>query len=150
MSKLPQVTISDSIEDDSCWDQAQGWSGLVPGVTTFDQAVLKLGQPSDSYDRLNSRSFEFFGGTLVLTTFNDAPDIIAKVRVLPVCANQNLNGVGPLEPVPVNLSQAKAWFGKLVLVKHDTMQGLIFERPGVRIACDTNPEPEPIRWIEFH
>ncbi len=151
MPDLPQVTISDSDFEKSGWQPSQGWSNMIPNLSTFQEAVELLGSPSDSYELLNAKCYEFFGGSLILTFMDDAPHVIAKIRVLPALSTQTnaLKSNHSFEQVPSNLAQAKVAFGLLKLTKQDNMHGLIFERPGLRIACDTNPEPEPIKWIEF-
>lgn len=148
MPELPQVTISDSEFERSGWQPAQGWSGIVPSVSTYEEITARIGQPSDSYELLNAKCLEFFEGKIVLTFMHDAPRVIAKVRVLPSLSL--VAKAGALDPVPTNLAEAKSTYGLLKLTKQDNLHGLIFERPGLRIACDTNPEPEPIKWIEFY
>lgn len=144
MPELPQITISDSEFEKSGWQPSQGWSGMVPGITTFEDALARFGQPTDSYELLNAKSLEFFGGKLVLTFMHDTPGVIAKIRVLSALSESSL------QAIPTDIKQAKSLFGMLRLTKHDNLHGLIFERPGLRIACDTSPEPEPVNWIEFY
>lgn len=148
MPDLPQVTISDSDFEKSGWQPAQGWSGMIPGATTFEDIASQIGQPTDSYELLNAKCFEFFDGKLILTFMHDAPHIIAKIRTLPALSSDSKAAL--FVRVPQNLAEAKSAFGMLKLTKQDNLHGLIFERPGLRIACDTNPEPEPIKWIEFY
>jgi hypothetical protein len=113
------------------------WKGLTPEKSLFDDAVAALGQPSGSSKLLNGVVHEFTNGR-VRISFLEHRTVISKIRVLP----------HERDDLPAQLDEAVKAYGPLHAAKVDKLQGIIYERPGVRLACDNNA-PHTVRWVEF-
>lgn len=116
------------------------WRGILPGKTTLADAIARLGRPEGQDRSLNATTYRFDGGRIRLTVI-DGQEAIGKVRL-----DGKLAGEGA---IPGDIDAATSQLGPLKLTRRDRLDGLIFERPFVRVACDENPQPERVRWIEY-
>jgi hypothetical protein len=113
------------------------WKSLVPEKSLYEDAVRVLGEPTGSSKLTNGVIHEFCEGR-VRISFLEHRTVISKIRVLPHESAE----------IPQDLSEATTAFGAFDPARFDKLNGMIYERPGIRLACDNNA-PHMVRWIEF-
>ncbi len=125
---------------DSSWSWETGWNGLVPGRSVLKDVLDRLGDPEGESEMANGRCFDFFNGTCRITFLNGNP-VVSKIWVSIRLSRFDL--------IPFNIDQAVERFGELKATRVDREHGVIFEKPGLRIASDPQTEPEAVNWIEL-
>lgn len=138
-----QISDSASFEsplNQSGWRPDDGWYGIIPGRSTLAQAIQLLGQPTKKASLANAESFEFLAGIVRVSILDDQP-YISKIWI-----SRDIN-----DPrlVPTTIEEARRLFGTLKATRRDQLVGIIFERPGMRIACNPS-SPERIEWMEVY
>jgi hypothetical protein len=114
------------------------WKGLSPEKSLYEDAVRILGEPTGSSKLTNGVIHEFANGR-VRISFLEHRTVISKIRVLP---HEN-------DELPADLVSAVSKYGHFQPVRFDKLDGTIYERPGIRMACDNNA-PHTVRWMEFY
>lgn len=133
--------VSESGSYDPGWRPDDGWNGLIPGRSTLPQAIQLLGQPTNRSTLANAESFEFLAGSVRVCIMDDQP-FISKIWVSRDINDSRL--------VPNTIEEARRTYGALKATRRDQLVGVIFERPGLRIACNPSSSPERIEWIEVY
>ncbi|HEY9785587.1 MAG TPA: hypothetical protein V6D17_09320 [Candidatus Obscuribacterales bacterium] len=139
-SKLPEFELANE-SDDAGWKPEDGWSGIMPGRSTVEQVFAVLGQPDEHSEMANGDCFDFKGG-LIRITILSGQSAISKIWLSGDLSDGNL--------IPATLEEAVCCFGKLNATKRDAMHAQIFERPGVRVACNPSEPRLSIRWLELY
>lgn len=127
------------------WQPGDGWHNLVPGQSTFAQAIVELGQP-ELVSQSSTEAVYSFLNKRVEITVDPISRVISAILILEPAARSTTKEIADL---PISLHEAMAQFGPLAItaVTHDLE--LWYERPGFRLGCKPAPEPERINWIEF-
>jgi hypothetical protein len=112
------------------------WCDLGPGTST-QTLREKLGAPDEIEELTNGKIYHFAGGTIQATVLNNS----SQVRKL-LIINQALSA-------PKTLDQFQKQFGPIAEKKCDKLDGITYERPGVRVVTEISGDPPEIRWIEI-
>ena len=139
LSALPAVTISDQTLEEG-WKPTDGWQGLIPGISSLDDAKKLLGPASNKSELSNGIIYDFQAGFIRITIL-EGEEKIARIWIS-AAASQPFT-------VPDCIDSAIKQFGKLIVrsVKHQS--GVFTERPGMRICCDPMTESLKIKWMEL-
>lgn len=140
-TSLPGLELSDSEFEQSGWKPDDGWIGLVPSLSTLADVIARLGQPSASSSLANAECYDFKDGA-VRATFLHGETTLFKVWVSWKFDDPSL--------MPRDLKEASSMFGRLKATRIEKTVGIIYERPGLRLACEDATEPKVIKWIEFY
>jgi hypothetical protein len=124
------------------WQPKNGWNGLVPGLDQLKNAIAVFGPPENEFKFGNGICYEFAKGTVKITTLDEKPDLISKIRVLaePVYS----------DPLPTNLTELVEKYGPLNRTKLDEFGNIIYERPGLRSSVQLLSSPQSVNWVEFY
>jgi hypothetical protein len=113
------------------------WCGLTPEVSTLDFVIEKLGRPDDIEVISNGRIYHFHKGAIQVTVLTDA-EYIRKIFITAEEA-----------ALPQTRREFEEVYGRIEEKKVDKLDGVIYERPGVRLATDFHGDLPKIRWIEL-
>jgi hypothetical protein len=138
-SALPAVTISDQTLEEG-WKATDGWQGLIPGISSLDEAVKLLGPSSNRSELSNGIIYDFQTGFIRITIL-EGEEKIARIWVS-AAASQPFT-------VPDCADTAAKQFGNLIVRSVNHQSGVIMERPGMRICCDPMTENLRIKWMEI-
>ncbi len=139
--ELPQLEIGDSSVDGSGWKWQDGWQGLIPSISTIEDAINILGSVTGKSELANGVTYDFLNGYVRITVRTDSL-AIAKIWID--------KSAGEPYTSPQTVEEAVALFGKLVTTGVNRQEGAILERPGMRICADCMNESNPIRWLEVY
>jgi len=121
---------------------ADGWNGIVPGVSQVKDAIAKLG-PIEGEDKFaNGKWLQFANKNVQLVVLDNDPNTIVKIRVFPGYSDKDL--------APANIDAMQKVYGPLEQTDLDEFGVLTYERSGLRAACDFFGNPHPVKWIEFY
>ena len=123
---------------------ADGWLGIIPGVNKLGDAKTKWGQISRRGHLTNATWYEFVGNTIqILVLDRDTEqEIIARIRIKADCPIK--------DSIPFTLVQARKTFAELKRNSVDELGIVTYERPGLRVACESFGNPAKVKWIEFY
>jgi len=120
-----------------------GWLGIVPGKSLLQEIIDKFGQPDESWRMSNATSYLFASKTIEVSVLDSAKQPI-------VCRMRILTGYNRENAIPKSLEEAEKTFGSLQQTEITESSIALFERPGVRVACELFGDPPKIKWIEFY
>lgn len=136
---LPDVNLFDASMERFGWRWTDGLCGLIPSVSTLDDAIAKFGTITNTSELANGVTYDFLNGGLRVTVLTGATTI--RTIVLQYRPETN-------EMLPPDMAAAMAKFGKLSATRLDRFEGVVFERPGMRIICDPALIPERVLRVE--
>jgi hypothetical protein len=136
---LPDLELSGT--QISAWKPEDGWLGLVPDLSTLDDAIDVFGPVTEQSELENARDFAFRDGLIRVTVLNDQHSI-AKIWLSGELKDPAL--------IPANLNDARRYFGQLKPTRMARFAGVIFESAGVRLACSPAGDPKSIEWMEIY
>jgi hypothetical protein len=113
------------------------WCGFAPGQSTLQSLVAKLGDPEEIEELTNGKIYYFSKGMIQATVLDDSP-AICKIFIDRDMLTE-----------PKTLAEFEQTCGPITEKLADKLQGLIYERPGVRLATDFLGDQARIRWIEL-
>ena len=122
-------------------DAKLSWQGLIPGASRLEDVIARLGAPSDKGTLTNGDYYEFDKGAVIVFFLNQS-NLLSKLRITSYVSQPGT--------LPQSIIEAREYFGPLTETRIDKLEGAIFERPGVRVACDTFGDPALVRWIELY
>lgn len=137
---LPDVNLFDASIERSGWRWTDGLCGLIPGVSTLADAMARFGTISNTSELANGTTYDFLNGALRVTILEGA----ATIRTIVLQQKPETSHV-----VPPDIVSAMSQFGKLSATRLDRFEGVVFERPGMRIICDPALSPERVLRIEI-
>jgi hypothetical protein len=117
------------------------WQDLVPGISSIEDAVAKLGSISSSTKYVNATCHSFCNGAVEIITL-DGESIIANLRILA--------GFAGKDGFPSSLDDTEALFGPLRRTGMDEFGTVFYEKPGMRIACEFLTSPQKIKSVELY
>jgi hypothetical protein len=127
----------------SKWQPTQGWLGIVPGVSTLQQAIAKFGLPETNHRLANGTCYLFANKKIEATVLDsDKQSNISLLRILSDCPYQ--------DSIPETIAKARTIFGPLRQTNVGESSMVTFERPGVRIGCELYGNPPKIKCLEFY
>ncbi|MBX9690729.1 MAG: hypothetical protein K2X27_28700 [Candidatus Obscuribacterales bacterium] len=138
---LPGLSIGDKSVEDSGWVLSDGWNGLFPGESSIEEAKLMLGEISGISELANGITYDFKDGK-VRVSFLDGNPYISKIWI-------DSSAEAPFDP-PETIDDALRTYGKMVATAVNRYEGVIFERPNMRICCDAMSDSNPLRWMEIY
>lgn len=117
-----------------------GWNGLVPGQSTLDEAIERLGQPESYSALVGAECYHFCDGAIRITTpLNDRT--ISRIWISALMAD--------IAGMPRTIEDARVKYGQIDIAAMPRIGKVVFARPGLTIACDSSKKPEAVVWIEF-
>lgn len=138
--ELPGVSIGDDSIEKSGWKFGDGWHGLVPSLSSLEDAKSVLGSVTGVSELANGVTYDFLEGKVRLTFRHEAEQV---VRIwIDVRAPQ------PFAP-PQNIGELTHAFGKFATTGVSRNEGAIYERPGMRACCNAMDEHNSLCWLEI-
>lgn len=137
---LPTVSIGDESVENAGWKFNDGWQGLIPSVSSIDDAIKILGEVCGESELANGITYDFKEGKVRVTVRN-GNDKIARIWI-DARASQ-------LFLVPPNICELTKAFGKFVATGVSRNEGAFFERPGMRACCNAMDENSSLLWLEI-
>ena len=137
---LPSVDLFDQSIEGSGWQWRDGLCGLVPGVSSLAEAEKLFGPVCRVSELANGVTYDLLNGALRVTLLH------GEVTLRKI-ALQNKPESHAL--LPQDIIEAAARFGKLAATKLDRFEGVVYERPGMRITCDPTLTPTKVLNIEI-
>lgn len=139
-NELPGVSIGDDSIENSGWKSCDGWHGLVPSLSSLEDAKAVLGPVTGVSELANGVTYDFLEGKVRLT-FRNGTDSVVRIWIAALAPK-------PFTP-PQNIEQLRNAFGKFATTGVSRNEGAIFERPGMRACCNAMDECSSLCWLEI-
>jgi len=128
---------------------SEHWLGIVPAISLLQDAIDQFG-PIEQQGKIANASWYVFANNTVKIIILDSQTTIASVRVTADFLEQKSVSKTLQEPLPTTLEEAMNIFGQMEVQENESCTASpVYQRPGVRVACDLGINPQKIRWIEF-
>ncbi len=136
---LPAIDLFDGAFESSGWRWQDGICELIPSRSSLTDAEHLFGTPCAVSELANGYTYDFLNGAVRVTLLNGSREIWKIV------VNKRPETESFIAPDVVS---AMSRYGKLSATRLDRAEGVIFERPGMRVICDPGNSPEAVLRIE--
>lgn len=139
MKTLPDVRLFDSVLEDSGWTWQDGVCDLIPSISTLADVSRKWGKPSSISEQANGFTYDYLNGAVRITVFTDQ-SVVEKIVINRRGETTNI--------CPPDIVAATRLYGIFQATRVDRLDGVVFERPGMRLICDAGAEPANVLRME--
>ena len=139
----PEIKSLSKINQTVGWQPADGWLGLMPGLSRLEEVIEKFGPVDQNGRFVNGTWYEFAAGKIQVTVLDPGNQgVISKIRIISGCAVEGA--------IPDNLAEAHEIFGRLERAGIEELCTVIYERPGMRLGCELSGDQPKVKWIEYY